>query len=153
MQDNVFKSLVGIWPDFPRNGVLFKDINPVLRNNEALNYITEKLSEQLVSNQIDMVAAIESRGFIIGSLLAMKLNKGLILMRKAGKLPGPTVSEPYNIEYGSAVMEVQIDAIKAGQRILLADDLIATGGTAIASSKYYSASRWCYSRICLCNRY
>ncbi|HET7242667.1 MAG TPA: adenine phosphoribosyltransferase, partial [Nitrososphaeraceae archaeon] len=92
MQDNVFKSLVGIWPDFPRNGVLFKDINPVLRNNEALNYITEKLSEQLVSNQIDMVAAIESRGFIIGSLLAMKLNKGLILMRKAGKLPGPTVS-------------------------------------------------------------
>jgi adenine phosphoribosyltransferase len=66
--------------------------------------------------------------------LAMKLNKGLILMRKAGKLPGPTVSEPYNIEYGSAVMEVQIDAIKAGQRILLADDLIATGGTAIAAA-------------------
>ena len=61
MQDNEFKSLVGIWPNFPRNGVLFKDINPVLRNNEALNYITEKLSEQLVSNQIDMVAAIESR--------------------------------------------------------------------------------------------
>jgi adenine phosphoribosyltransferase len=134
MQDNVFKSLVGIWPNFPRNGVLFKDINPVLRNNESLNYITEKLSEQLVSNQIDMVAAIESRGFIIGSLLAMKLNKGLILMRKAGKLPGPTVSEQYNIEYGSAVMEVQIDAIKAGQRILLADDLIATGGTAIAAA-------------------
>ena len=134
MQDNVFKSLIGIWPDFPRNGVLFKDINPVLRNNEALNYITEKLSEQLVSNQIDMVAAIESRGFIIGSLLAMKLNKGLILMRKAGKLPGRTVSEPYNIESGSAVMEVQIDAIKAGQRILLADDLIATGGTAIAAA-------------------
>jgi len=134
MQDNVFKSLVGIWPGFPRNGVLFKDINPVLRNNEALNYITEKLSEQLVPNQIDMVAAIESRGFIIGSLLAMKLNKGLILMRKAGKLPGPTVSERYNIEYGSAVMEVQIDAIKAGQRILLADDLIATGGTAIAAA-------------------
>ena len=134
MQDNVFKSLVGIWPNFPRDGVLFKDINPVLRNNEALNYITEKLSEQLVSNQIDMVAAIESRGFIIGSLLAIKLNKGLILMRKAGKLPGPTVSEQYNIEYGSAVMEVQIDAIKAGQRILLADDLIATGGTAIAAA-------------------
>ena len=134
MQDNEFKSLVGIWPNFPRNGVLFKDINPVLRNNEALNYITEKLSEQLGSNQIDMVAAIESRGFIIGSLLAMKLNKGLILMRKAGKLPGPTVSEPYDIEYGSAVMEVQIDAIKAGQRILLADDLIATGGTAIAAA-------------------
>jgi adenine phosphoribosyltransferase len=134
MQDNVFKSLVGIWPNFPRNGVLFKDINPVLRNNESLNYITEKLSEQLVSNQIDMVAAIESRGFIIGSLLAMKLNKGLILMREAGKLPGPTVSEQYNIEYGSAVMEVQIDAIKAGQRILLADDLIATGGTAIAAA-------------------
>jgi adenine phosphoribosyltransferase len=134
MQDNVFKSLVGIWPNFPRNGVLFKDINPVLRNNESLNYITEKLSEQLVSNQIDMVAAIESRGFIIGSLLAMKLNKGLILIRKAGKLPGPTVSEQYNIEYGSAVMEVQIDAIKAGQRILLADDLIATGGTAIAAA-------------------
>jgi adenine phosphoribosyltransferase len=134
MQDNVFESLIGIWPNFPRNGVLFKDINPVLRNNEALNYITEKLSEQLVSNQIDMVAAIESRGFIIGSLLAIKLNKGLILMRKAGKLPGPTVSDAYNIEYGSAVMEVQIDAIKAGQRILLADDLIATGGTAIAAA-------------------
>jgi adenine phosphoribosyltransferase len=134
MQDNVFESLIGIWPNFPRNGVLFKDINPVLRNNEALNYITEKLSEQLVSNQIDMVAAIESRGFIIGSLLAIKLNKGLILIRKAGKLPGPTVSDAYNIEYGSAVMEVQIDAIKAGQRILLADDLIATGGTAIAAA-------------------
>ena len=134
MQDNVFKSLVGLWPGFPRNGVLFKDINPVLRNKEALNYITEKLGQQLVPNQIDMVAAIESRGFIIGSLLAMKLNKGLILMRKAGKLPGPTVSEPYSIEYGSAVLEVQIDAIKAGQRILLADDLIATGGTAIAAA-------------------
>ena len=134
MQDNEFKSLVGIWPNFPRDGVLFKDINPVLRNKEALNYITERLGEQLVQNQIDMVAAIESRGFIIGSLLAMKLNKGLILMRKAGKLPGPTVSEPYDIEYGSAVLEVQIDAIKAGQRILLADDLIATGGTAIAAA-------------------
>ena len=134
MQYNEFKSLVGIWPNFPRNGVLFKDINPVLRNNDALNYITERLGEKFVSNQIDMVAAIESRGFIIGSLLAMKLNKGLVLMRKAGKLPGPTISEPYNIEYGSAVMEVQKDAIKTGQRILLADDLIATGGTAIAAA-------------------
>src|SRR4029078_1994162 len=111
-----------------------KDINPVLRNNDALNYITERLGEKFVSNQIDMVAAIESRGFIIGSLLAMKLNKGLVLMRKAGKLPGPTISEPYNIEYGSATMEVQRNSVKADQKVVIVDDVIATGGTAIAAT-------------------
>jgi adenine phosphoribosyltransferase len=84
--------------------------------------------------QINKVAAIESRGFMIGSMLAMSLSKGLVLIRKEGKLPGPTIKESYSIEYATRVMEIQNDAILSGEKILIADDLLATGGTAIASA-------------------
>jgi adenine phosphoribosyltransferase len=99
-----------------------------------LNYLDEKLYKMCTNVQVNKIAAIESRGFIIGSLLAKSLNKGLILIRKEGKLPGPTIKQSYNIEYGTRNMEIQNDAILEGEKILIVDDLLATAGTAIASA-------------------
>lgn len=134
MNDAQFKNLVRSWKDFPTKGISFKDINPLLSTPDSLNYLNEKLYKMCTNVQMNKIAAIESRGFIIGSLLAKSLNKGLILIRKEGKLPGPTIKESYNIEYGTRNMEIQNDAILDGEKILIVDDLLATGGTAIASA-------------------
>ena len=134
MNDAQFKNLVRSWKDFPTKGILFKDINPLLSTPDSLNYLNEKLYKMCTNVQMNKIAAIESRGFIIGSLLAKSLNKGLILVRKEGKLPGPTIKQSYNIEYGTRIMEIQNDAILDGEKILIVDDLLATGGTAIASA-------------------
>jgi len=134
MNDTEFKGLVRSWNDFPTKGILFKDINPLLGTTDSLTYIDKKLYNFCTNVEINKIAAIESRGFIIGSLLARSLGKGLILIRKEGKLPGPTIKESYSIEYGSRVMEIQDDAIFSGEKILIADDLLATGGTAIAAA-------------------
>lgn len=122
-------------PDFPRQGILFRDINPVFRNNEALNYISDEFYCRFRKFKIDCIGGIESRGFVIATALALKFGKGMIMIRKAGKLPGQTIKKSYDIEYGSAVMEIQKDALNHDQRILIADDLIATGGTAIAAAR------------------
>jgi adenine phosphoribosyltransferase len=132
---NRFKNLIRAWPNFPKKGIMFRDIAPLLRDSEALVYIPRRLCESIGKTKFDVVVGIESRGFVIGSLVAMQLNKGLVLVRKAGKLPGPTISESYEIEYGLAAMEVQKDSIQAGQKIVIADDVIATGGTALAAAK------------------
>jgi len=134
MNDVEFKNLVRTWKDFPTNGILFKDINPLLRTPDSLNYLNEKLFNMCTSIQMNKISAIESRGFIIGALLAMRLSKGLVLIRKEGKLPGPTIKQSYSIEYGTRIMEIQNDAILSGEKILIADDLLATGGTAIAAA-------------------
>ena len=133
--DNIqFKDLVRIWNDFPIKGIKFKDINPLLLTADSLSYLDEKLSHMYVNVQVNKIAAIESRGFIPGSLLAKSLNKGLVLIRKEGKLPGPTIKQSYSIEYGTRIMEVQNDAILVGEKILIVDDLLATGGTAVAAA-------------------
>ncbi|MGI0032004.1 MAG: adenine phosphoribosyltransferase [Nitrososphaeraceae archaeon] len=134
MNDVEFKDLVRTWKDFPTNGILFKDINPLLRTPDSLNYLNEKLFNMCTNIQMNKIAAIESRGFIIGALLAMRLSKGLVLIRKEGKLPGPTIKQSYNIEYGTRIIEIQNDGILSGEKILIADDLLATGGTSIAAA-------------------
>ncbi len=126
-------ALIRACPDFPRPGILFRDINPVLRNYHALKYIAKEFYCRFRRRRIQAVAGIESRGFIIATAIALKFGVGMILVRKAGKLPGPTISKAYNIEYGTSVMEIQKDAVENGQGILVADDLIATGGTATAA--------------------
>jgi adenine phosphoribosyltransferase len=122
------------YPDFPKQGILFRDINPVFKRNDALNYIADEFYRIYNKSNVDMVAGIESRGFIIATALALRFGIGIIMIRKAGKLPGRTVKKSYDIEYGAAIMEIQQDAIKKGDNILIADDLIATGGTAEAAA-------------------
>lgn len=122
-------------PNFPKDGVLFRDINPVFRNYEALNYIADAFQSILKSYKFDTIVGIESRGFIVATVLALRFGKGLIMIRKAGKLPGETIRKSYNIEYGTAIMEIQKDAISDGQAVLIVDDLIAAGGTAYAAAQ------------------
>jgi adenine phosphoribosyltransferase len=130
-----WKSLIKNFNDFPKKGVIFRDINPLFRNSVAIQEIAKQFIHQEELSKIDYIAGIESRGFTVASLLAKNFNKGIILVRKVGKLPGKTMKKKYNIEYGSSVIEIQDEAIQKGQNILIADDLIATGGTAIATAE------------------
>lgn len=123
------------YPDFPKQGILFRDINPVFKRNDALNYIADEFYRVYNKSKVDMVAGIESRGFIIATALALRFGRGIVMIRKAGKLPGRTVKKSYDIEYGAAIMEIQQDAIEKGSSVLIADDLIATGGTAEAAAQ------------------
>jgi len=116
-------------PDFPKPGILFKDITPLLSNAEALKVVVEQLASQFKDRGIDAVAAAEARGFLFGTPLALALNVGFIPIRKPGKLPYKTVTQQYALEYGSDQVEMHSDAVKPGQRILLMDDVLATGGT------------------------
>lgn len=129
------RDIVASYPDFPKPGILFRDINPVFKRNDALNHIADKFYRLFGRTRVDAVAGIESRGFITATALAMKFGKGVVMVRKAGKLPGRTLKKSYDIEYGSATMELQQSAIKKGESILVADDLIATGGTAVAAAQ------------------
>lgn len=129
------RDIIADYPDFPKQGILFRDVNPVFRRNDALNYIADEFYRRFSRSKVDAVAGIESRGFVVATALALKFGKGMIMIRKAGKLPGKTMKKSYEIEYGSAVMEVQQGAVAKGQSVLIADDLIATGGTAVAASQ------------------
>jgi len=122
------------FPDFPSKGILFRDISPLLRDPETISFIVNEFSRHYKSTEIDLLAGIESRGFPLACALALKYNKGMIMIRKQGKLPGRTEKASYNIEYGNATMEIQTDAVKSGQRVLICDDLLATGGTAKAAA-------------------
>jgi adenine phosphoribosyltransferase len=117
-------------PDFPKPGIVFKDITPLLRSPEALDYISNALAEPYKDAGITAVAAIESRGFIFGSGVARVLGVGLVPIRKPGKLPWKTRRSEYTLEYGCGVLEIHEDALDADDRVLLIDDLLATGGTA-----------------------
>lgn len=120
-------------PDFPRPGILFRDITPLLANPRALRRSVEGLAQPFADAPPDCVAGMEARGFIFGSLVAQCLGIGFVPLRKPGKLPAATLSEQYELEYGTATLELHADAIEPGQRILVVDDLLATGGTAAAS--------------------
>ena len=122
-------------PDFPEPGILFRDITTLLSDAEALNETNERFAEHYKNAKIDVVAGVESRGFIIGTPLAIRMGLGFIPIRKAGKLPGPTHGVDYDLEYGKDRVEVHQDAIPEGSRVLLVDDLIATGGTIEGSAK------------------
>jgi adenine phosphoribosyltransferase len=129
------REIIANYPDFPKQGILFRDINPVFKRNDALNYIADEFYRLYSKAKVDMVAGIESRGFIVATALALRFGKGIVMIRKAGKLPGRTLKKSYDIEYGTAIMELQQDAIDKGNSILIADDLIATGGTAVAAAQ------------------
>lgn len=120
--------------DFPKPGILFRDITPLLLDPEMFSVVTDLFYERYSDLEFDKVASIESRGFIFGSVLAYRLGKGFIPLRKPGKLPWKTVEERYTLEYGEASLEVHIDAVGEGERVLIVDDLLATGGTAAAAA-------------------
>ena len=120
-------------PDFPHKGIVFKDITPLLNDPRTLRIALDGMAHWYVGRQIELVVGIEARGFIIGAALAYILNTGLIPLRKPGKLPFLTHRMSYTLEYGSAELEIHRDAIKPGQRVIIVDDLLATGGTMRAS--------------------
>ena len=119
--------------DFPKKGIIFRDITTACKDPKALKMIIDYLTEQFKDKGIDYVAAVESRGFVFGSALACNINAGLILIRKPGKLPADVVSQEYELEYGTDKIEMHKDAIEAGKKVLLVDDLLATGGTMLAA--------------------
>lgn len=129
------KEKISEYPNFPKKGILFRDFSPILRDPSALTEIVDEFSKYFHTKDIDVFAGIESRGFILASILASRYNKGMMMIRKAGKLPGKTVKVSYTIEYGKDTIEIQKDIIEKGQRVLICDDLLATGGTAKASAK------------------
>lgn len=135
MLEQLLRSSIRNVPDFPKPGILFKDITPVLADVSLRGKITQAIVRNFELHQIDAVAGIEARGFILGALLADGLGVPFVPVRKAGKLPFKTLRESYDLEYGSATLEVHADAFRPGQRILLHDDLLATGGTATAAAR------------------
>jgi len=126
------KALVRDVPDFPKPGIVFKDIMPLLANAEALTYAVDQLAEWIAPRKPDLILGAEARGFITGGALACRLGCGFVAARKPGKLPWRTVSAKYALEYGFDVLELHADAITDGQRVIVHDDLLATGGTARA---------------------
>ena len=130
-----FKSFIRDVPNFPKDGIIFKDITPLLQSPEMLNKTTEALVQLVNGQKIDKVVGIESRGFIFGPLLASKLNAGFVPIRKPGKLPSTTLSETYDLEYGTDTLEIHTDSIQKGDMVLIHDDVLATGGTASAACK------------------
>ena len=129
------KSKIRTVPDFPKKGIMFRDITTLIGDAEGLGLVIEELAKRYSSMDIDIVAGLEARGFIIGGALAVKLGKGFVPIRKKGKLPYKTVFHEYELEYGTDRVEMHVDSLKEGQRVLLVDDLLATGGTSIAGAK------------------
>ncbi len=127
------KSKIRTIPDWPKKGIMFRDITTLLKDKEGFNQMMELLVERYSGQHIDLIAGIEARGFILGGALAHRLGLGFVPIRKKGKLPGKTVSIGYGLEYGKDTIEVHEDAIDGTSHILLVDDLIATGGTALAA--------------------
>ena len=129
------KQVIRDIPDFPKPGIIFKDITPILKDPQLCISIVDAFVEQLKSTRIDAVAGIESRGFLFGLTLATRLNVPFVPVRKAGKLPYTIKQKAYSLEYGTAIIELHTDAFEPGQHILIHDDLLATGGTALAASE------------------
>lgn len=129
-------SLIGTVPDFPKKGILFRDFIPVLEDARGLRILIDALAASLPVpvDEFDSIAGLEARGFLFGPALAAHLGKGFIAVRKAGKLPTATIGEEYQLEYGTAKVEIEVGAVSEGERVLIVDDLIATGGSAKAAS-------------------
>jgi adenine phosphoribosyltransferase len=129
------KKLIREVPDFPKKGILFYDITTLLKDKQGFATLIDALSENYIGKEVDLVLGMEARGFIFAPALAYRLNAGFVPVRKPGKLPAETTSLSYDLEYGSNTLEIHKDAIQKGQRVLIVDDLLATGGTAAATAK------------------
>ncbi len=121
--------------DFPKKGIIFRDITTAVKDPQAMRYMIDFLTEKYKDERIDYVAGIESRGFIFGAALAYKLGAGFVVIRKPGKLPADTISQEYELEYGTDKIEMHADAVEPGKKVLIVDDLLATGGTVDAAAK------------------
>ena len=130
-----FAKLIRDVPDFPKKGILFKDITTLLQDGAAFRQAMNQIMKPYLEAAIDKVVGIDARGFIMGGVLAYKLGCGFVPARKPGKLPAQTIREDYDLEYGSSALEIHRDSIKKGERVLIVDDLLATGGTALAAAK------------------
>lgn len=133
------KALIREVPDFPKKGILFYDITTLLKDKRGLAMLIDALAQNYIGQNIDLVLGMEARGFIFGPALAYRLNAGFIPVRKPGKLPAETTKYDYALEYGTNTLEIHKDAINKGQRVLIVDDLLATGGTAEATAKLASS--------------
>jgi adenine phosphoribosyltransferase len=131
----LLKELVRDIPDFPKKGIVFKDITPLFSNPASLKEIVDKTSDHYTGQKIDVIVGAEARGFLIGPAVAIRLNAGFVPVRKPGKLPYETASMTYQLEYGTDTLEIHKDAIKPGDNVLMVDDLLATGGTMAACCK------------------
>ena len=129
------KALIRTIPDFPKPGILFYDITTLLKDPKGFAALIDALAQYYMDKDIDLVLGIEARGFIFGPALAYRLNAGFVPVRKPRKLPGPTARVTYDLEYGSDSLEIHVDAIEPGQRVVIVDDLLATGGTMEATIK------------------
>jgi adenine phosphoribosyltransferase len=129
------KKLIREVPDFPKPGILFYDITTLLRDKTGFAHLIDLFSEHYIGKQIDLILGMEARGFIFGPALAYRLNAGFVPVRKPGKLPAATARVEYELEYGSNALEMHRDAVEKGQRVLIVDDLLATGGTAEATAR------------------
>ena len=135
MNVDTLKKAIRDIPDFPKQGIIFKDITPVLSDPALFKTAVDLFVDRQANARIDKVAVIESRGFLFGAAVAYRMGLGIVPIRKKGKLPYKTVEATYDLEYGSATLQMHVDSVKKGDRILLIDDLLATGGTAAASAK------------------
>jgi len=131
----IIESKIRHIPNFPKKGILFHDVTTLIKDYDALNLACQLLYRKVKHLKIDAVAGIESRGFVFGAILATKLKKGLVMIRKEGKLPAKKIHTQYEREYGPSKIEIHIDAIKKGDKVLIVDDLLATGGSMMAACK------------------
>jgi adenine phosphoribosyltransferase len=129
------KDYIRTIPDFPHEGIMFRDVTTLFSDPRGLRLTIDQLLEPYVGQKIDKVIGLEARGFILGGAVAHQLGVGFVPVRKKGKLPGKTISQDYKLEYGEATVEIHEDALEAGERVLIVDDLLATGGTAVAGIK------------------
>ena len=130
-----FRKIIRNIPDFPQKGIIFRDIAPLLEDKKAFKAAIDQIIKKLKGKKIDKVVGIDARGFILAGILADRLKAGMVMIRKKGKLPFETESEKFDLEYGKAVLEVHKDSIKKGEKVLIVDDVLATGGTMLATTK------------------
>ena len=133
------KAIIRDVPDFPKEGIIFKDITTLLKDSQGFREAVDRLVDHYSEQRIDLVVAVEARGYIFGAPMAYKLGAGFIPVRKVGKLPAETLREEYELEYGTDAVEMHRDAIEPGQKVLIVDDLIATGGSAAATARLVEA--------------
>ena len=142
------KAKIRTVPNFPKEGILFRDITTAIKDKDALKAIIDFMTDSLKDEKLDYVVGIESRGFIFGSALAYSLGAGLVLIRKPGKLPAKTISQSYDLEYGSDEIQMHEDAIEPGAKLVVVDDLLATGGTVAAAVKLLQKAKADIRKAC-----